>query len=430
LKTPSFIKKNLLLKVTSANTLLVLVRMGFSLISQKVLAILIGAEGIALVGNLKNTVKFFEQFSILGISNGLVKYISEYKEDKERLNHLFSTAFILSAIAALFSFLVLFFLSDILNNIIFSPNRNLGYIFKILAFIIPFMSINAIIYSILNGHSAYKLYSKITLSTIIVSTLFIVVFTVKNGLKGSLLAISTLPLLQFLIYIFFFSKNHKSYISFDKLSFNLDFKNKLLSYSFMTVVVILFININDIAIRSLIKRNVSISEAGYWTAMTSISKTYMQFLAAIFPLYILPRYAKINNTFEFRSEVKRIYIMLLPLIIVGMALVFLSRTLIIRLLYTEDFLSISSMFKWQLLGDLVKFIAIVISYQFIAKKQIGYFIFTELLSVLLFYGFSVYFIKIYGTEGIVIAHFVRYVFYLIVVFFILRHNFIGKNKNL
>lgn len=430
MKTPSFIKKNLLLKVTSANTLLVLVRMGFSLISQKVLAILIGAEGIALVGNLKNTVKFFEQFSILGISNGLVKYISEYKEDKERLNHLFSTAFILSAIAALFSFLVLFFLSDILNNIIFSPNRNLGYIFKILAFIIPFMSINAIIYSILNGHSAYKLYSKITLSTIIVSTLFIVVFTVKNGLKGSLLAISTLPLLQFLIYIFFFSKNHKSYISFDKLSFNLDFKNKLLSYSFMTVVVILFININDIAIRSLIKRNVSISEAGYWTAMTSISKTYMQFLAAIFPLYILPRYAKINNTFEFRSEVKRIYIMLLPLIIVGMALVFLSRTLIIRLLYTEDFLSISSMFKWQLLGDLVKFIAIVISYQFIAKKQIGYFIFTELLSVLLFYGFSVYFIKIYGTEGIVIAHFVRYVFYLIVVFFILRHNFIGKNKNL
>ena len=85
-----------MLKVTSANTILVVVRMLFSLISQKVLAILIGAEGIALIGNLKNVVSFVEQFSVLGTSNGLVKYISEYKDDKTQLNKLFSTVFIFS----------------------------------------------------------------------------------------------------------------------------------------------------------------------------------------------------------------------------------------------------------------------------------------------------------------------------------------------
>ena len=82
------------------------------------------------------------------------------------------------------------------------------------------------------------------------------------------------------------------------------------------------------------------------------------------------------------------------------------------------------------MGDLMKFIAIVISYQFLAKKQIGYYIFTELLSVILFYIFSVYFIDLYATEGIVIAHFVRYILYFLVVFFILRKNLIGNYKSL
>lgn len=400
----------------------------FSLISQKALAILIGAEGIALVGNLKNIVKFFEQFSVLGTTNGLIKYISEHKEDKKQLNNLFSTAFVFAAIATLVSFIILFFFSTTLSEVVFGTNQEYTFIFKVLSFIIPFMGINAILYSLLNGLSAYKLYSKLTLSTIIISTFFIVLLTLKFEIKGSLLAISIIPIIHFLNFIIFFRKPYKRYIDFKSISFSLSFKNQLLSYSFMTVIVVLFINITDVAIRSLIENKVGLSDAGYWTAMTSISKTYMQFSAAIFPLYILPRYAKITNTFDFRKEVKKIYKMLLPLVIVGMLLVFLLRDLIIELLYTNEFLVIESFFKWQLLGDFIKFIALIISYQFLAKKQIVYFIITELISVLLFYYFSVYFLNIYGTEGIVIAHFVRYVLYFFIVLYILRHNFIGNNR--
>jgi len=162
--------------------------------------------------------------------------------------------------------------------------------------------------------------------------------------------------------------------------------------------------------------------------MRSISRVYMQFTAAIFPLYILPMYAKINNSLDFRKEVKKIYKMLLPLLVFGMSLVFIFKELIIKALYTNEFLGMATLFKWQLSGDLIKFIAFVLSYQFIAKKQIGYFIFTELFSVLMFYGFSVYFIDIYGTEGVVLAHFVRYILFFCLVLFLLRHKLIGSNK--
>lgn len=428
MKTPIFIKNNLLFKVTSANTLLVVVRMLFAIVSQKVLAILVGAEGIAQVGNLKNIFNFFEQFTILGTSNGLVKYISEYKNDKIELNNLFSTAFVFTLLGTIFSFIILFFGSDLLSQVIFGQKENYAFIFKVLSFIIPFMGINVVLFSLLNGLSEYKIYSKTTLVSIILNTSIIVILTYKMGLSGSLLAISITPLIQFVSYLFFYSKGFKEYINIKSLTFSLSFKKQLLSYSFMSLIVLLFVNVTDLAIRNLLENRLNISEAGYWTAMTSISRTYMQFLAAIFPLYILPRYSKINNTFEFRNEVLNIYKFLLPLIIIGMLIVFIFRNPIIRLLYTDDFLVMENLFKWQLLGDLVKFIAIVISYQFLAKRQIVYYIFTELLSVLLLYGFSVYFIDIYGTEGVVIAHFMRYSIYLVVVVYILRNSFLGKNK--
>ena len=400
----------------------------FSLISQKALAIFIGAEGIAIVGNLKNVVGFFEQFSILGTSNGLVKYISENKDDKKQLNNLFSTVFVFSAIASIVSFMILFFWSNAINHAVFGANENYGYIFKILAFLIPFMGVNGILYALLNGLSAYKLFSKIGLIIVIISTLLIVLLTIEFGLIGSLIAISTIPLLQFLIYIIFSSKTYKTFIDLNFISFKLSFKKQLLSYSLMTLVVVFFSNIIDVAIRHLIEDKTSIAEAGYWTAMNSISRVYMQFSAAIFPLYILPVYAKLTSTIDFRKEVVKIYKMLLPFLISGMLVVFLFREFIIKALYTSEFLAMSSLFKWQLLGDLIKFVAIVLSYQFIAKKQIGYFIFTEVLSVLMFYGFSVYFIDIYGTDGVVIAHFVRYILFFLVVLFILRHKLIGKSR--
>jgi PST family polysaccharide transporter len=290
------------------------------------------------------------------------------------------------------------------------------------------MSINAILYALLNGLSAYKLFSKIGLVVVATSTLLIVLLTINFGVIGSLIAFSIIPFLQFLIYVIFGSNTYSAYIILKRVSFNLSFKKHLLSYSLMTLVVVFLINITDVAIRHLIETKISMAEAGYWTAMNSVSKVYMQFTAAIFPLYILPVYAKLSTTIDFKREVVKIYKMLLPLLLTGMAVIFIFRDFIIKILYTNEFLEMAPLFKWQLLGDLMKFIAIVLSYQFIAKKQIGYFIFTEVLSVIMFYGFSVYFIDIYGTEGVVMAHFVRYILFFIVVLFVLRHNLIGRKQ--
>ena len=63
------------------------------------------------------------------------------------------------------------------------------------------------------------------------------------------------------------------------------------------------------------------------------------------------------------------------------------------------------------------------AYQFIAQKLWKIFIITEAISYILLYLFGLYFIKKMGVDGIVFAHFLRYVVYLLIVIFSLKYIF-------
>ena len=198
----------------------------------------------------------------------------------------------------------------------------------------------------------------------------------------------------------------------------------------MSFVATVLSNYVEIDLRTLILDRISEAEAGSWTAMNSISKIYMQFLIAIFSLYILPKYATINTSFEFRIEIKKIYTSLVPLVFIGMVLVYVLRNVLIEVIFTDAFMGMAILFKWQLAGDFVRFIANVLSYQFLAKKQIKYFVSTQLIGLAMYYVFGRYYLSSFGTEGVVIALFVSNLIYLGIVFFVLRNTFFGKNRDI
>ena len=106
----------------------------------------------------------------------------------------------------------------------------------------------------------------------------------------------------------------------------------------MSFVGTVFLNFIEIELRTLISDYISENEAGVWTAMSSISKIYMQFLIIIFPIYILPNYAKINSFEAFVKQLKKIYSSLLPLVVTGMILVYLFKNQIIQTIYTNEFM--------------------------------------------------------------------------------------------
>ena len=170
------------------------------------------------------------------------------------------------------------------------------------------------------------------------------------------------------------------------------------------------------------------NEAGYWTAMNFISKNYMAFSSAIFTLYVIPKFSRIYDRNGFLKEVINIYKTLLPLFGLGMLLIYIFRDFIINIIY-PNFVGLEPLFKWQLMGDFIRLASLVIAHQFLAKKLVKSFIFTELISLGLFFVFSKYLVDVYGATGVVMAHFYRFIVYLVVVIIVVWGNFYKLNKN-
>lgn len=418
MKLPKFLSGNTVLKITSLNAIVISIRLVVSVFIQRLLAITVGEAGIASIGQIRNVMAMLTSTTTLGTFNGVVKYVSEFKNDQPELTKIFSTVTVFIILGSFVSAAVLFFGAFYLSEYLFN-SQDYIYIFKILAVIVPFIAVNRVVGGVVNGLSDYKRYAKIELISYLLAVLVLVYGLYNSELKGVLIAIAITPIIQLIVLAFVFGKTLKNYVKFNALSFNLNYKNKLLAFTLMSFISTFLLNYIELNIRTLVTEEISTNEAGYWTAMTNLSKNYMVFATGLFSLYVLPKFASIHSKYEFKTEVINIYKTILPIFALGMLIVYVLRNYIIQVVY-PNFTGVEPLFKWQLLGDFVRLGALVLAHQFIAKRLVKSFVITEIISLGLFFVLSKVFMHQYGTEGVVIAHFVRYVIYFIIVVFVIR----------
>ena len=127
---------NVLLKVTSLNSLSVIAQMVCGLIISKVIAVFVGPQGMTLIGNLRNFLGAAQQVSILGMYNGIVKYTAEFKDDNLELKKLFSTSFYFGAFSTILSALIIYFNAGVINAYLFEGEYPLRYHFIRLTFFV------------------------------------------------------------------------------------------------------------------------------------------------------------------------------------------------------------------------------------------------------------------------------------------------------
>jgi PST family polysaccharide transporter len=423
-KIPKFIRENIILKITSLNAVVITIRLIVSVFIQRLLAITVGEAGIANIGQLRNVMVMLTSTSTLGTFNGVVKYVAEHKDNKSELAKLFSTTSVFIIVGSFVSAIILFFGATYFSNYLFS-SQDFVYAFKLLAVIVPFVGLNRVINGVVSGLSDYKKYAKIELISYLLATVAILIGLYNADIKGVIVAIAIAPMIQLIVLGFVFGKTLKKYINIKHLKLSFVYKNKLLAFTLMSFISSFLLSYVEIYIRTLLTDEISINEAGYWTAITFISKNYMVFATGLFTLYVLPKFANINNKNEFKNEVLNIYKTILPIFGLGMLLVYLFRDIIIQIIY-PDFTGIEPLFKWQLLGDFIRLCALVLAHQFLAKRLVKSFVITEIISLILFFVLSQYFVISYGTEGVVIAHLVRYIIYFIVVIFVIRDYYTNR----
>lgn len=402
-------------KITSLNSVSVVLKIITGLISSKIIAVFLGASGMALVGNMRNFFTSVETISTLGFQNGIVKYSAENQENESELKKVLSTIFFTLLVASIVFGLVLFLFASNWNDKVFGANFFYDFVFKILALAVPFYVLNLFLISIINGFGKFKAVIFINIFGNIIGLLVSIALIYSFNVTGALVSIAITPALLFFISLYYSYKefSFKKNINFSYFDFSI-IKN-LSSYSIMALVYGFIGPLVYLAIRNNIIEKLGLEQAGYWSAMERISSNYLLFISTLLSVYFLPKLVLAQNNLETKKVFWSYYKTILPVFIFGLSLIFIFKNLIVKILFTPELMPVSNLFFWQLVGDVFKASSIILGYQFFAKKMTKAFVITEIFSLLVLYFSSVYFVNSYQIEGIVMAHAFTYGIYLLVL---------------
>ena len=404
-----------LFKITSLNSLSVLIKVGIGVITSKVLAVFIGPSGMALVGNLRNFLTSVESVSTLGFQNGIVKYVAENDKTTLEFKKIFSTLFFTLLVVTITISSVLYLFANYWNQVVFGNSLGYSYVFRVFAIVLPLYVASLYLVSIINGFGRFKKVIYINIWGNVIGFLVTLFFVWKWIVLGALLAIIITPSLLFFVTLYFISKEIyiKEAISFAFFDFKI-IKN-LSHYFLMTMVSGILGSIVFLAIRNHVIAVVGLREAGFWEAITRISTYYLLFVNTLLTVYYYPKLVIAKTRNESKLVFWSFYKQVLPLFVLGLTLIYIFRVFAIETLLTKEFEPVSDLFFWQLVGDFLKVASWILGLQFFAKKMTKAFILTEILSLVILYFSSFYFVSIFKTEGVVIAHAFTYFMYLLVL---------------
>jgi PST family polysaccharide transporter len=150
---------------------------------------------------------------------------------------------------------------------------------------------------------------------------------------------------------------------------------------------------------------------------------YLMVVTSSLGVYYLPRLSEIKDNIELKKEILNGYKIIIPIVVIMSLTIFILRELAIKIAFNESFMPMKELFKWQLIGDVIKITSWLLSYLMLAKAMTKIFIYTEVLFNFSFVALAVIFINNYGVIGVTYAFALNYFFYLIIMIFMFRSKF-------
>ncbi len=408
-----------IVKVFSLNALSTLIKMLIGFVGVKVVAVLIGPTGMALLGQLTNFSSVFLTLSTAGITSGVTKYVAEYSGSEIKIRSILQTSVYITVLSSLVCGLLLiggaaFFSEFILKSGEFTS------IFIIFGCTIILCALNTLLLSILNGFGEFKKYAIVSTAGSLIGLLFSIILVFRFGIYGALLSAVTSQSVVFAVGLFITSRS--SWFRWDFFSGKFDKSEavKLGHFSLMALASAVTDPTSQLTLRSYLTNKTSLADAGVWEAMNRVSGMYLMVIETSLILYYLPKLAKIAGQVELRNEVIRFYKLIVPPLLILIILIFLSKNYIILILFDDKFQGMENLFFFQLIGDFFKICSWVLAYQMVAKAMTGMFIVTEILFTLTYVIFGVIFIPIYGNVGATIGYAANYFIYFAAMLLIFR----------
>ncbi|MDM1046242.1 O-antigen translocase [Myroides sp. 1354] len=409
------IKNSEFTAVTVLNTMGIIVRLITALFSAKILALFVGASGMAYMGNLRNTLASLEAFSSFGLANGIVQYVASHRQDQKRIEQFVTTLLrFMLGVLLLVSF-GLFFWRKELDYYLFEGAFSMPSLFICLAFAFPLQVLNGIWIAFLTGLSQFKKVIYLNMIGNISGLLLTFYLVYTQGLGGALFAMILSPVVLFFVSLFWV----KQMLQLKWQPFDFNLIKPLFSYAVMALFSAVVSPLCLLWIRKLLMKHTGIELAGIWEGIQRISGIYMLFITTLAFTYFLPKLAEVKAYQEKKKVIGLYFRGVLPLFALGLLLVYFMRSWIIPLILDDSFNPMIDLLQWQLVGDFLKGAALIYGLLFYTERLLWPYLFCETLFFSCYYGFTYLLIDHFDVEAATLGYTLSYIIYscVLVVYF-------------
>lgn len=416
-----------LFKTSILNGIAVLIKMATMFVLNKILAIYVGPSGYAVIGQFQNFIQMVTSFSGSAINTGVIKYTAEYHNDIQKQKSVWRTSGTLVLCLSVFFAVFIIIFRVVLSEYIFGTADYQSVFIWFAIFLILF-NFNALFLAILNGK---KEIIKLVVANIAGSVFALIVtsiLAIQYHLYGALVALSIYQALAFIVTFFLCMKADwfKLAYLFGRLDHAIT--KKLSAFVLMALVSAVCVPLSQIIIRDYLIKEYSLEFAGYWEAMIRLSAAYLMLVTTTLSVYYLPRLSELSEPNEIKYEIYQGYKYIFPIVLICAFVIYLCRDLIIYTLFSSAFLPMKELFLWQMIGDSLKIGSWILAFLMLSKAMTKLFITTEILFAISSVLLTIAGTKIFGFEGVSIAHMVNYAVYWGVMAIVIFKNLIEYKK--
>ena len=387
------------------------------LLRMKVAAVLLGPAGVGLIGLFTNVVATATGMAGLGVGTVGTRQIAEAagQNDPRQVWMVRRALFWLTLALAALGGLAFWLLRGVLAEHVLgdtSLTGALGWLSLAVALSVAAASQNAL----LKGMRRIGDLARLSVGSALLSTIAAIVALWWWGPSGIVLYVLAVPIASFLLGHWYVSRLPRvTGARAGWLQMSGQWRTMLrLGFAFM--VAGLAGTVGQLAVRTLVQRELGADALGHFHAAWAISMTYIGFVLGAMGTDYYPRLTAViqdpvavNKLVNEQTEVA--LLLAAPVLLAMLALA----PWVIRLLYSAEFAEAAEVLRWQVLGDILKIVSWPLGFILLASGAGKTFMATEWLAMGLFFVFTLLLLPEMGIVATGVSFLGMYIILLVVV---------------
>lgn len=362
------------------------------LIRNKLVAVILGPEGMGLMSLFNSTARLMSNSTNFGLGTSTVRNLSDSYEraDDGEIGHLIAVIRSWSLFTSLFGMLLCVVLSPVLDKWVFGGGRTLHLVF--LSVIVAMTAITGGELAILKATRRLSALAKISVYQVIGSLLISIPLYYIWKAAAILPSLIIIACIQMLLTIGYSHRSYPLRFSLNRVLLSDGFSMIRLGSAFMLAAILG--SGAELAIRSYLNGAASVETVGLYNAGYMLTMTYAGMVFSAMETDYFPRLSAVRQIGKPLSEVVNKQIEVSLLLISPMLVFFLiSVPLLLPLLYSHRFLPLQGMVQVVVFAMYFRAVSLPIAYIPLAKGNAKLYLFFEsfydiLLVVLAILGYN------------------------------------------